>query len=96
MANYRMQGQELQNSSNYQRIATIDGGNILDATFQRVGEVRDNEIFDARYQKVAAIQGDDIIDASYQKIGSVSQARNSIDGAAGGATVAALWYFFIR
>ena len=95
MASHRMQGQELYDS-NHRKIGEIRGSEILDANWRRIGEVRNNEILDATGRRVADIHGDDILDENRWKIGTLPQAREAIDGAAGGTSVAALWYFFIR
>jgi len=77
-------------------VGEVRGSDILDANLNKAGEVRGDDILDANWQKVAEVRGDQILDGSWQPIGSLSDARRRIDGAHGGATVAALWYFFIR
>jgi sporulation protein YlmC with PRC-barrel domain len=96
MANYRMQGQELVTSNGGERVGSFNGMEVFDRHNERVGSIRDNQIWDTHGEKAAEVQGEDIYDSRYQKIGTLSQARNAIDGATGGVSVAALWYFFIR
>jgi sporulation protein YlmC with PRC-barrel domain len=95
MARYRMQGNELQNDS-YRKIAELRGNEILDANWQKVGEVRGDEIVDVNWRKVAEVRGEEIVDESFRPIGRLSDVRAAIDDAHGGATLAGLWYFFIR
>lgn len=90
-----MRGNDLFDSS-YRKVAELRGNDILDATYRKIGEIRGNDILDSSYRKVAEIRGSDILDSSYRRIGSLDDARNSIQGAMGGASVTVLWLFFVR
>jgi hypothetical protein len=96
MANYRLQGQELVTANGWEKVGSLNGTEVFDRHNERVGSIRDNQIYDTHNEKAAEIQGEDIYDAHYERIGTLSQARNAIDGATGGIGVAALWYFFVR
>jgi hypothetical protein len=74
----------------------VDGKDILDRNRQLVGRIQGDEILDRNWSKVAEVRGDEILDSQWRSIGRLSEIRGRIDGAMGGASLAALWYFFIR
>lgn len=95
MTNYKMKGDELHDKTG-RKVASLRRDDVLDRNGAKVGSVHGNDIRDKNGNKAASISGNDIRDRNNSRIGTLDEARKAIDGAVGGVSVAALWYFFVR
>lgn len=57
--------------------------------------LRGGDIYDGSNRRGATVRGNDVYDDRNARIGTVDDARRTIDGAMGAATVVAIWLFFI-
>ncbi len=74
----------------------MKGSDLYDKTNHKLATIRGSNIYDARNHKVASIRGSDIYDERNHKIAKMDDVRKSVGGGMGGASLAALWLFFIR
>ena len=73
----------------------LRGDNIFDATGRRVGRINGSNIFDSVGRRVAQFDGRDIKDTSGRRISTIDNVRKDIDGI-GGASLVAMWVFFVK
>jgi len=95
MANFKMKGNALFDKSGH-KLATVKGTYIYDHVNRKVAAIKGECIYDAKNRKVATVKGSNIYDEHNRRIAAVEDVRKAIEGAMGGATVVALWLFFIR
>jgi hypothetical protein len=95
MADYKMKGSDLYDRSS-NKLGTLRGNDIYDNHSNKIGVIKGTEIYDNRSNMIAKLRGSDIYDASSNKIGTLEQAKKSIEGAVGGASVAAFWVLFVH
>ncbi len=94
MASFKFSGNDLFMGSN--KIASIRGTGIYNKQSNKVATVKGNEIFNASSTKVATVNGTDIYNKAGNKFATMSDVKRDIDGAMGGASIVALWLFFVR
>jgi len=95
MSGYKMKDFDLFDNTG-RKIAAVKGNDIYNSSGQRVAKISGQEVYNAHGQKVATVKGTDIYDSHSIKIGNLNEVRNTINDAAGGVSLAALWYFFVR
>jgi hypothetical protein len=95
MSNYRMRDNEFQDSSG-RTIAKIVGKELQDTSGRTLLKINGDEIQESSGRTLAKIRGDEIQDSSGRKIASISDISKGIDGAMGGASIAAFWLRFMR
>jgi len=93
MANYKFDGKELREKGS--KIGVLDGNNIRDAHGSKVGMIDGKFIRDSHGSKIAEFEGKDVRDSHGSKIATIDDIRKAVDGI-GGASLVAMWIFFIR
>ena len=74
----------------------MKGNDLFDNLSHKIASIKGNDIFDSKSHKVASVKGSDVFDEHSHKIASLTDIKKLIADAAGGTTVAALWFFFVR
>lgn len=94
IAEYKFDGTYLRDRRG-NRLGAIEGRYIKDSRGNRLGEIDGKYIKDSRGSRLAEIDGREIRDARGSRICTVEEIKKSIDGV-GGASLAAVWLFFVR
>jgi len=95
MASFKFAGSDLFTSANH-KIASIKGPGVFDERNHKVATINGGKIFNDHNHQVATVKGSDIYDEHNRKIATMSDVKRDIDGAMGGASIVALWLFFVR
>lgn len=93
MANFKFDGRILKERG--KRVGELRGDNIYDSRGRRVGKINGNNIVDSRGSRVAQFDGRSIKDKVGRRIGTIDNVKEDIDGI-GGASLVAMWLFFVR
>ena len=94
MADYKFDGTELRGRQG-NKIGALDVKYIRDERGNKIGEIDGKYFRDSRGNRMAEFDGKDIRDSKGSKIATIDDVKKSIDGI-GGASLVAMWLFFIR
>lgn len=94
MADYKFDRNELRDRGG-SKVAVLDGKYIRDHRGSRLGEIDGKYFRDSRGSKLAEFDGRDVRDSSGSRIATIDDVKKSIDGI-GGASLVAMWLFFVR
>lgn len=94
MAYYKFDGKNLRDRHGT-KIGVLDGKNIRDSHGSKIGEFDGKHFRDSHGSKVAEFDGKDIRDSKGSKIATIGDVKKAVDGI-GGASLVAMWIFFIR
>jgi hypothetical protein len=94
MAEYKFDREELRDRHG-NKVAVLDGKYIRDNHGSKLGEIDGKYFRDSHGGKIAEFDGRDVRDSHGSKIATIDDVKKSIDGI-GGASVVAMWLFFVR
>jgi sporulation protein YlmC with PRC-barrel domain len=94
MAEYKFDREELRDRRG-SKVAVLDGKYIRDDRGSKLGEIDGKYFRDSRGAKIAEFDGRDVRDSRGSKIATIDDVKKSIDGN-GGASLVAMWLFFVR
>ena len=94
MAGYKFDRNELRDRSG-SKIAVLDGKYIRDHHGNKLGEIDGKYFRDSHGNKLVEFDGRYVRDSHGSKIATIEDVKKSIDGI-GGASLVAMWLFFVR
>jgi sporulation protein YlmC with PRC-barrel domain len=94
MADYKFDHNELRDRRG-SKVAVLDGKYIRDNRGSSLGEIDGKYFKDNRGARLAEFDGRDVRDSRGSKIATIDDVKKSIDGI-GGASLVAMWLFFVR
>lgn len=94
MAEYKFDREELRDRHG-SKVAALNGKYILDQHGSRLGEIDGKYFKDKHGARFAEFDGRYISDSHGSRIATIEDVKKSIDGN-GGASLVAMWLFFVR
>lgn len=94
MTEYKFDGKTLRDR-HLNRLGLLDGTKIRDAHSKLLGTIDGNNFRDAHGSKIAVFDGKLIRDSHGTRIGTIDEIKKTIEGI-GGASLVAMWFFFVR
>ena len=94
MADYKFDHEVLRDRHG-SKVAVLNGKYILDQHGSRFGEIDGKYFKDNHGARLAEFDGGDVRDSHGSRIATIDDVKKSIDGI-GGASLVAMWLFFVR
>jgi hypothetical protein len=94
MADYKFDHSELRDRHG-SKVAVLDGKYIRDRHGSKLGEIDGKYFRDSHGGRIGEFDGRDVRDSHGSRIATIDDVKKSIDGI-GGASLVAMWLFFVR
>ena len=94
MADFKFDRNELRDRHG-SKVAVIDGKYIRDSHGSRMGEIDGKYFKDSHGARLGEFDGSYVRDSHGSRIATIGDVKKSIDGV-GGASMVAMWLFFVR